>query len=142
MDALLPRDSQVRAFVTSPEVAATLRARGVKVALGDVSDASHVGGAALNAFCAVLIGQAATDERQRSFAADPEAVLAAWIEGMNDAAVDRALLVWDGPPPTELSQLKAQTVVIEAAGRDMVEVAAEIAELEDIADLEDIAELP
>ena len=90
MEELLPRSSEVRAFVTSPEAAASLRSRGVKVALGDVSDGSHVGGAALNAYCAVLIAEAAADDRERAFADNPESVISTWVDGLNDAAITRA----------------------------------------------------
>lgn len=135
LEALLPRNGEVRAFVTSPAVAAELRGRGVKVALGDVSDGSHVGGAALNAFCAVLVGEAASDDRERSFAADPDAVLEAWIEGLNDAKVSRAIVVWDQAPPELVAQLAAETVVVTTAGRSPNEVAAEVADLEEVAEL-------
>ena len=136
MDEFLPRASEVRAFVSSPQAAALLKERGVKVALGDVSDGSHVGGAALNAFCAVLIQQAATDDRERSFADDPAAVLAAWAEGVNDAAVKRTIVVWDGPPPEVLSSIRSQTVVVVGAtGGSDDEIADEVARLEDLAEL-------
>lgn len=135
MNELLPRDSQVRAFVSSPQAAAQLKERGVKVALGDVSDGSHVGGAALNAFCAVLIHEAATDDRERSFAADPAAVLAAWAEGVNDAAVARTIVVWDEPPAAELESIGMQRVVVATADRTPKEIAAEVAMLEDLAEL-------
>lgn len=135
MDALLPRDSEVRAFVTSAETAAALRSRGVKVALGDVSDGSHVGGAALNAFCAVLIHSAATDDRERSFADDAAEVLAAWVEGLNEAAIKRVVVAWDDPPADVLSAIEAPTAIVSVTGRPTADVAAEIAELEDVAQL-------
>lgn len=131
MDTFLPRPSEVRAFVTSPDVAIELRSRGVKVALGDVSDGSHIGGAALNAFCAVLIGHAATDERERSFAEDRESVLAAWAEGLVDAGVKRVILVDDGPLAAQLADLDAEFAQVQTAGRDAAEVAREVATLED-----------
>ena len=135
MDELLPRDSEVRAFVSSPQAAARLKERGVKVALGDVSDGSHVGGAALNAFCAVLIHEAATDDRERSFADDPAGVLAAWAEGVNDAEVTRTIVVWDEPPPAELASISSQTVVVPTLGQTPQAVAAEVGRLEDLAEL-------
>ncbi len=136
MDELLPRDSQVRAFVTSPHAAGELKARGVKVALGDVSDGSHVGGAALNAYCAVLIHEAAIDDRERSFAKDPAEVLAAWAEGINDAEVSRTIVVWNRPPAAELASIRSEKVVVDVAERTPVEIAAEVARLEDLAQLD------
>ena len=67
-NGLVPRDGEVRAFVTDPEAARALRDLGIKVAVGDVSDGSHVGGAALNCFCAILIADATSDDRERAFA--------------------------------------------------------------------------
>ena len=78
LDALLPRDGEVRAFVTDVAYGTALKDRGVKVAIGDVSDGSHVGGAAMRAFCAIAAVEAAHDERERSFAKTPDAVVAAW----------------------------------------------------------------
>lgn len=135
MDELLPRDSQVRAFVSSPTAAAELRERGVKVALGDVSDGSHVGGAALNAFCAVLVHEAAIDDRERSFAADPASVLAAWVEGVNDAEVTRTIIVWDDPPPQPLADIGSEKVVVTVSDRSLHDIATEVARLEDLAEL-------
>lgn len=134
MDALLPRPSEVRAFVTSPNSAATLRARGVKVALGDVSDGSHVGGAALNAYCAVLIAAAATDDRERSFAANATDVVGGWVEGLTDARVSRVIYVGDDDP-SELKSLRADFVRVRVADRPLREVAAEVAAFEDAATL-------
>lgn len=135
INTFLPRPSEVRAFVTSPDAATELRSRGVKVALGDVSDGSHIGGAALNAFCAVLIAQAATDNRERSFASDREAVLAAWAEGLVDAGVKRVILVDDEPPPAALDDVKAEFALVSPADRDPAEIAQEVATLEDAVEL-------
>ncbi len=135
MDELLPRASEVRAFVTSPDAAASLRSQGVKVALGDVSDGSHVGGAALNAYCAVLIAEAAADGRERSFAETPQAVISSWIEGLNDAGVTRVIFVGDRPAPAALAALKAELAIVTAAGRPDAQVAAEVSRLEDAVDL-------
>ena len=68
LQALLEPGREVRAFVSDEKVAEQLRALGVKVALGDVSDDSHLEGAATNCFSAVLITQASSDGRERSFA--------------------------------------------------------------------------
>lgn len=135
INTLLPRPSEVRAFVTSPDVAAELRSRGVKVALGDISDGSHIGGAALNAFCAVLIAQAATDERDRSFAPDRDSVLEAWAEGLVDAGIKRVILVDDEPPPAALTAVNAEFAQIAPADRDPAEIAQEVSTLEDAVQL-------
>jgi uncharacterized protein YbjT (DUF2867 family) len=129
--ALLPRAAEMRAFVTDPAAAATLKERGVKVALGDVSDASHVGAACRNAFCAVLIAAAAGDGRERAFAADPDAVVAAWTDALRDAGVTRAIWVRrEADPAPGAGRGPEEEAVVAASGRAPVEVAAEVADLE------------
>jgi uncharacterized protein YbjT (DUF2867 family) len=68
VEGLLEPGREVRAFVSDPDAGAELRELGVKVALGDVSDDSHVQGACTNCFTAVLVTEAARDGRERSFA--------------------------------------------------------------------------
>jgi putative NADH-flavin reductase len=123
LDALLPRDGEVRAFVSDVETGLALKERSAKVAIGDISDGSHVGGAALNTFCAVVIAEAAIDDRERSFASDPAAVVAAWAEGLADAAVDRIIVV-DHPdvPVSGLAGIAGQYAVVD--GRRSPEVVA------------------
>ena len=55
VEELVAPGREVRAFVSDPGAGAELRELGVKVALGDVSDDSHVQGACMNCFTAVLI---------------------------------------------------------------------------------------
>lgn len=134
IDALLPRSGEVRAFVTDPNAAADLRSRGVKVALGDVSDGSHVGGAARNAYCAVLVAAAAMDDRERAFADTPEAVIHSWIDGLNDAGITRAIFVGD-PGITALAGLHAELAVVTTGGKSTAEVVAAVSRLEDAVEL-------
>lgn len=137
IDALLPAAGELRAFVTSEDEAGALKQRGVKVAIGDISDGSHVGGAALNAFCAVLSSEAAVDDRERSFADTPDAVVEAWIEGLADAGVTRVIWV-DHPSITldveeRLSRAVQEARTVAAGGREPESVAAEIARWEALA---------
>ncbi len=90
---------EVRAFVSDPEVAGDLKRRGVKVALGDVSDDSHIEAAALHCFTAVLVAEAACDDRERSFAKNEADVLDAWARAVGSAQVNRVIWVYDGTPP-------------------------------------------
>ena len=132
IDAVLEPEREVRAFVSDPEVGGMLKARGVKVALGDVSDASHVAGACTNAFSAVLIGPAAADGREVAFASSPEAVWEAWSEAVSEAAVTRVIWVLDREPPASRAP---EAAVVGVAARPAAEVAAEVAELDDAAEL-------
>jgi putative NADH-flavin reductase len=111
-------DREVRAFVTDPDVALTWRARGVKVAVGDVSDDSHLGGACLHCFSAVLVMTAAQDERERAFAASPAAVLASWARAAEAGGVRRMIWVGDIPPP---SSTGPELAVVSPGHPDLVE---------------------
>ena len=134
--ALGSREGEVRAFVSDPQTGATLKEQGIKVATGDVSDASHVGGASLNAFTAVLVMAAAVDGRETAFADDPAGVYRAWAEGVRAGGVRR--VIWVDTPATPVPEglLKAsapETAVVTGGGRPPAEVAAEVARLDDAA---------
>lgn len=96
--ALLGRQGEVRAFISDPDAGEVMRKVGVKVAIGDVSDGSHIASAALNCFAAVLDPEAATDGRERAFAVTVDTVFAAWAEALRDAAVRRAIWLGDEVP--------------------------------------------
>ncbi len=99
MERLLDPDREVRVFVTDPDVADEWRRVGAKVALGDVSDDSHVASACLNCFSVVLVGRAARDERLRSFADSDEAVFQGWARAVTTAGVKRVIWVLESEPP-------------------------------------------
>jgi putative NADH-flavin reductase len=100
VDGLVEPGREVRAFVTDPDVAMELRRSGVKVALGDVSDDSHVQGASTNCFTAVLVTEAARDGRERSFAATESQVLGGWASAVAASDVTRVIWVHEGDVPT------------------------------------------
>jgi putative NADH-flavin reductase len=121
VEGLLTREGEVRVFVSDAEAADRFRTRGAKVAIGDVSDGSHVGSAALRTFAAALVAEAATDGRELSFAEDAAGVYRGWAEGVRDAAVAR--LIWVGAaPPAEI--LTAAPDVIHISADQPVEVIA------------------
>jgi nucleoside-diphosphate-sugar epimerase len=129
--ALLHRDGEVRTFSTDPIAGADLKELGTKAAVGDVSDASHVGSAALQCFSAVLIADAAHDDRVRAFADDAAGVLEGWSRAIAESGVRRA--IWVGAEPAEPGA--PEWAVVTTAGRDPVEVAEEIAALDETAAL-------
>lgn len=92
-------DREIRAFVTSEAAAIELKDEGVKVALGDVSDESHVEGAALRCFSAVLVAEAAEDSRERSFARSARDVMSGWARAVAKSDVKRVIWVTSGDPP-------------------------------------------
>lgn len=71
----------------------------MKVALGDVSDDSHIQGAAMNCFTAVLVTEAARDDRPRSFASSEGQVLTGWANAASSSGVTRVIWVHDGDAP-------------------------------------------
>jgi hypothetical protein len=98
---------------------------GVKVALGDVSDDSHVQGSCTNCFTAVLITEAARDGRERSFAANEEQVLVGWAAAAAASGVTRVIWVHDGePPPVRVREVRT----VSTGHPDLV---AEVASLDD-----------
>ena len=119
---------EVRAFVSAAAAADSWRRRGIKVAVGDVSDASHVGAAAAGAFSAILVPAAATDGRLLSFAT-PAAAVAGWFQAAAEARVTRLIVVG------EVADLplrgRSQVVVVPTAGRTEDEIAATVAALDE-----------
>lgn len=99
IDRLVDPAREVRAFVSDARVAEQLKTRGVKVALGDVTDESHVAGACLNCFSVVFVDEACTDERERSFASDIAAIRRVWAAAAGQAGVQRVIWVTTAAPP-------------------------------------------
>ena len=99
IDRLHDPEREIRAFVSDESQGLTLKDRGFKVAIGDVSDESHVEAAALRCFSAVLIAEAASDDRERSFADTPGAVLQGWANAVGNSKVSRVIWVLSGDPP-------------------------------------------
>lgn len=104
VDALLDPAREVRVFVSDPDEGLRLRERGAKVALGDISDDSHIAAASTQCFSAILVTEAARDERERSFARNEPEVLNAWANAV--AGVRRVIWVHTGePPPTKTPEV-------------------------------------
>lgn len=118
IERFLTPEREVRAFVTDADSADELRGNGAKVALGDVSDDSHLAGACLNCFTVVLVAEAATDDRQRSFAATPEAVIEGWAKAVDAASVQRVIWVLAGQPP---STAVPEVAIVDPEREDLVD---------------------
>lgn len=99
VERLRGRDREIRVFVTDESKAVELKDQGFKVATGDVSDESHVEAAATSCFSAVLIAEAASDDRERSFASTPGVVLEGWARAVGNSDVSRAIWVAEDEPP-------------------------------------------
>jgi putative NADH-flavin reductase len=127
-DALIARTGEVRVFVTDRDAVRDLKERGVKVAVGDVSDGSHVGAAAAGCFSAVVIAAAEDDGRERSFATSPTEVRAAWAEALEDAAVSRIIWIGKGEPPRSIAMITPDVTAVDPARGDL---AAEVLRLDD-----------
>ena len=130
VDAVAPNAGEVRVFISDSTRAVSLKQRGVKVAVGDVSDASHVEAAVAGSFCAVLVVEAATDDRQRSFGSARSQVLEGWAMAMRGSKVRRVIWV---AAPTEVEGLpgsvaEVATVTIDG---DIDQAAGAVAALEE-----------
>lgn len=128
VERLLEPGREIRVFVSDPEAAEQLRGLGAKTALGDVSDFSHVGAACTGVFTAVMVGEAARDGRERSFAHDQRAVFEGWAEAAGEAGAAR--IIWVGVPDAPA------TSGTEAAGvgdeLELREVAERVALLDEV----------
>lgn len=125
----LAREGEIRAFVTDTEEALRLRAAGLKVALGDVSDDSHVELAAWGCFSAVFVTEAATDDRVRSFAPDPATVLRGWARAVSTAQVQR--VIWVGGPAVPDTDV-TEVAVVDGEAPDVADRVAALDEAQSI----------
>jgi putative NADH-flavin reductase len=128
---VLAPDREVRAFVSEPAQAGRLKEQGVKVALGDVSDTSHVMGACLRCHTAVLVCEAARDGRELSFAADPPQVFNGWAQAVAEAGVRRVIWIADHPVPK--AAVPEHTKVDQTL--PPADLAKQVAQLDDAAEL-------
>jgi nucleoside-diphosphate-sugar epimerase len=123
-------DREVRAFISSPDSHGPLRSLGIKVAIGDLSDESHVEAAATSCFTAVFVEPALDDGRELAFA-DPDAAARGWAQAAAGARVQRVIWVGSSAPPIKVAEMAAVTI----ASRSPDEIAEEVAMLDDLAQL-------
>lgn len=108
LDGLHDPEREIRVFVSDESRGLQMRERGYKVALGDVSDESHVEAAATRCFSAVLVAEAARDTRERSFADDPATVLRGWANAVRNSQVSRVIwVIEEEHPPTAVGEVAA-----------------------------------
>lgn len=129
LQRLNARRREVRVFVSDEPKGLALKQEGFKVAIGDVSDDSHVEGAALRCFSAVLIAEAATDDRERSFAEDAQAVLRGWANAVSKSRVSRVIWVMSGDPPETRTE---EVAVVDPSDPDL---AGTVVKLDDASSL-------
>jgi putative NADH-flavin reductase len=125
LDRIHDPQREIRVFVSDADKAAELRARGFKVALGDVSDESHVEAAATRCFSAVLIAEAAVDGRELSFARTQSEVLSGWANAVRNSEVTRVIWIAGEDYP----ETKTKEVVAVDPGHDRL--AETVVELDD-----------
>lgn len=130
--ALRPDASELRLFASDAAAVAEYRDF-AKVAIGDISDGTHIGGAAIGAFCAVVIATAAHDERDRYFAPTTGALFAQWADGLADAGVQRVIVIGTGneiPDPDPLRTIVDDYHHAETSGRELPAVINEVLAIE------------
>ncbi len=133
--ALRPASGEIRLFASDEDAVAAYRPF-TKVAVGDISDGTHVGGAAIGAFCAVVIAEAAHDERERFFASTPDELFAQWADGLEEAGISRVIVVGEAgelPDPIRLDRIGAEYVLIDTTDKDPATIATEVSAAEDAA---------
>lgn len=123
-------DREVRAFISSVNSHGPLRSLGIKVAIGDLSDESHVEAAATSCFTVVFVEPALGDGRDLAFAA-PEGAALGWAKAATGAKVKRVIWVGAGPPPVKGPEMAAVAI----DNRTPEEIAEEVAFLDDLAQL-------
>ena len=135
--ALRPASGEIRLFASDAEAVDVYRTF-AKVAVGDISDGTHVGGAAIGAFCAIVIAAAATDGRERYFARSADELFAQWADGLRDAGVTRCIVVGaadDLPERMHLDSVCEEYILVDTAGRATADIVAAVAAAESAARL-------
>lgn len=120
---------EVRVFVSDPDLGIELKEAGFKVAVGDVSDESHVEAAATRCFSAVLVAEASSDDRERSFASTPEQVLAGWANAVSRSSVTRVIWVTDVSHPDTAVE---EVAVVDPSEPDVARLVFELDEVASI----------
>ena len=141
IDELSRHNRDIRAFVSDPTVGAGLRNRGIRVAVGDVSDGSHLGGAAAGCFSAILVPEAAFDGRLRSFADSPAATVTIWASAVDEASVQRLILLEDGRIPDaseRFAGVEAEIVVIPTERRSPTDIAIDVSKADNLDSLPEV----
>lgn len=97
LESLLDPQREIRAFVSDEAAAIRFREKGVKVALGDISDDSHIEAAAARCHTAILMTNAIDDGRELAFAKNTDQVLDRWASAVG--SVKRVIWIHTGEPP-------------------------------------------
>lgn len=129
METLEAPVREIRVFVTDGSRGLELKEKGFKVATGDVSDDSHIEAASTRCFSAVLIADAAHDDRERSFADTPEQVLQGWADAMTRSKVKRVIWVTGGAYPEAAVD---EVAVVDPSDPDFVETVIDLDEAQSI----------
>lgn len=125
---LEPASGEIRIFASDADAVGEYRSF-AKVAVGDISDGTHVGGAAIGAFCAIVIAATAHDERERFFAATTDELYRQWADGLADAGISRVIVVGapaEIPDPVHLDSIGAEYVLISTSHQSPDEVVAAV----------------
>lgn len=99
LQGLAEPNREIRVFVSDEQAGVRMKSNGFKVAIGDVSDESHIEAAATRCFTAILIGAAATDDRERAFLDEPPEIMKAWARASLASGVTRVIWITNHDPP-------------------------------------------
>jgi hypothetical protein len=138
IESLSGRNGEIRAFISDPATADDLRSLGCKVAIGDVTDTSHVGGAAVGCFSAVLVSDALFDGRERSFASSAHDAAEGWCAALVEAQVQRVMWIENSRLHDAIdlfAKAVPEAAAVASRGRTASEIATEIARIDNLASL-------
>ncbi|MGA9597607.1 MAG: hypothetical protein WBV06_15745 [Acidimicrobiia bacterium] len=130
--ALRPASGELRIFASDADAVARYR-EFAKVAIGDISDGTHVGGAATGAFCAIVIAAVAHDDRERYFAATTVELFGQWADGLAEAGIARIIVVGaerELPSPDPLHKAAIEYHHVDTAGKSIDQIVSEVTDLE------------
>lgn len=117
---------EVRVFVSDPDRGLEMKRAGFKVAIGDVSDETHVEAASIRCFSAVLVAEASFDDRERSFATTSDQVLQGWAQAVSRSEVTRVIWVTStSHPETPVDEI----AVVDPSDPDVARVVFELDEV-------------
>lgn len=137
--ALASRDGEVRCFVSDPRTVTELKNHSAKVAVGDVSDGSHVGAAGLNCFSLIFITEAAFDGRERSFGDNPQTVFDQWQEAIEMSGARRVIWLEEERSIGSGASIRATEIaVVTTADQSTRQLVERLVALDEVADLKTI----
>jgi uncharacterized protein YbjT (DUF2867 family) len=127
---LLDPEREVRAFVSDAEIGAELKTLGAKVAVGDLSDESHLAAAATRCFDVAYVSDSLKDGRELAFLSPSETAVA-WARAAAASGVTRVIWIGADPPSIDVPEV----ATVDVTELSIPEIVEEVLRLDDLATL-------